>query len=356
MILPSRDSATRFLIIRRDNIGDLVCTTPAVHALRRQFPRARIALLVNSYNAEVVARNPDVDEVYVYTKFKHRPENQPLGRYLWERLRTFLRLRRARFDYAIIAGSAEAAIHRTARLARFFGARHVVAFVDSAGQAIQGVDLPVARPNQSLHEVEHAFRLVSLFGVEEPPSPVRIYPDSTQVERTRAALSRQQESTSPLIAVHISARKPSNRWPAARFLELIEQLHSSYGAEFVLLWAPGSNDDPKHPGDDAKAEEILSAAKNLPVTPWPTHELSALISALACSDAMICSDGGAMHLAAALNKPILCFFGDSDASHWRPWGVSHVVLQPPSRQASDISVADALAAFAKVMPAPARQS
>ena len=43
-----KDSAASFLVIRRDNIGDLVCTTPLFEALRLRFPSARIDALTNS--------------------------------------------------------------------------------------------------------------------------------------------------------------------------------------------------------------------------------------------------------------------------------------------------------------------
>ena len=61
---------SRILLIRRDNIGDLVCTTPVFRALRERWPRAHIGVLVNSYNAPVLENNPDVDAVYAYTKAK----------------------------------------------------------------------------------------------------------------------------------------------------------------------------------------------------------------------------------------------------------------------------------------------
>jgi ADP-heptose:LPS heptosyltransferase len=59
---------------------------------------------------------------------------------------------------------------------------------------------------------------------------------------------------------------------------------------------------------------------------------------------MICSDGGAMHIGAALDKPIVCFFGNSDSTHWHPWAVPYVLLQPASRDVADISVDEAHAA------------
>ena len=67
-------ASERILVVRRDNIGDLILTTPLLHALRRARPQAHIAALVNSYNAPVLDGNPDVDAVHVYDKAKHRPD------------------------------------------------------------------------------------------------------------------------------------------------------------------------------------------------------------------------------------------------------------------------------------------
>lgn len=53
-------SQTRILIVRRDNIGDLICTLPLISAIRQLNPKARIDMLVNSYaGAPVVLGNPD---------------------------------------------------------------------------------------------------------------------------------------------------------------------------------------------------------------------------------------------------------------------------------------------------------
>jgi hypothetical protein len=103
--VPAPQSIERLLVIRRDNIGDLVCTTPLIAALRRRFPRARICALVNSYNLPVLEGNPDLDAVYAYTKAKHRPPGTGILSVYWDRLRVMLALRRERFDYAIIAGA-----------------------------------------------------------------------------------------------------------------------------------------------------------------------------------------------------------------------------------------------------------
>ena len=74
-----------------------------------------------------------------------------------------------------------------------------------------------------------------------------------------------------------------------------------------------------------------------------------MIAGLAACDAIVCSDGGAMHIAAGLGKPIACFFGDSAVARWRPWGVRHIVLQAPSRKVEDISFKEAIDALSRLL-------
>src|SRR5512141_672933 len=64
--------ALKILVIRRDNIGDLVCTTPLISALRLRHPRAHIAALVNTYNRQLLEGHPDLDAVYAYDKAQRR--------------------------------------------------------------------------------------------------------------------------------------------------------------------------------------------------------------------------------------------------------------------------------------------
>jgi heptosyltransferase III len=84
----------RILVIRRDNIGDLVCATPLLAALRARYPQAHIAALVNSYNAGVLAGNPAVDAVHAYTKLKHRNRGESWLGTLLHRFRVLRELRK----------------------------------------------------------------------------------------------------------------------------------------------------------------------------------------------------------------------------------------------------------------------
>lgn len=55
--MPNTDSP-KILVVRRDNIGDLICTTPLLHAIRLRYPSAYVAVLMSSYNVEYCTITP----------------------------------------------------------------------------------------------------------------------------------------------------------------------------------------------------------------------------------------------------------------------------------------------------------
>ncbi|MBM3508356.1 MAG: glycosyltransferase family 9 protein, partial [Alphaproteobacteria bacterium] len=104
----------------------------------------------------------------------------------------------------------------------------------------------------------------------------------------------------------------------------------------MLLWAPGAADDPRHPGDDVAPAKVLDQSGGGNLIPVPTPDLATLIAALSLARLVICPDGGAMHLAAALGKPVVALFGDSPVARWRPWGVAHRIVRPESGDLADL--------------------
>lgn len=337
----------KILVVRRDNIGDLVCTTPFIRALREALPQARIDALVNSYNLPVLAGNPDLDHAYAYTKAKHR-EGGSLLEVHWRRLRLMWELRRRNYDLVILAGDGDR--QRAMNLARWIHPRRIAGFLAPGETDSQGLDLAVVLDDRPRHAVEITCRLLEPLGLATTPPALRLVPEDQAADTARHALAMQSwfRPEQATVAIHISARKPPQRWPAASFAALMERLHAAYGFQFMLFWSPGDEDNPLHPGDDRKAAAILDATRGLPVLAYPTHHLRDLVGGLSCCQAMICSDGGAMHLGAGLGLPIVCFFGNSDAVRWRPWGVPHELLQPASRNVQDIDVDQALAAFGRL--------
>jgi ADP-heptose:LPS heptosyltransferase len=340
-----REGTPRFLVIRRDNIGDLVCTTPLIAALRERYPEGHIAALVNTYNRAVLAGNPDVDAVYAYEKGKHRGAGRSILAVYADRLRMVLALRREKFDYAILATPGFAA--HALRLATLAGARHVLGYVEP-GKAHPRLDmtLPYDRSAER-HEVEQVFTLLEALGIRGSPPATRVFPDPGERRDLEKSLPSIGQDA-PIVGVHISARRIRQQWPAANFAALIRAIASRHAVRFLLLWSPGEADNPMHPGDDDKAREIVKICGNIALLACPTKTLSRLIAALSLCDCVVCPDGGAMHLAAALAKPILCLFGDSPPERWRPWKTQHELLRPESRDLRDLEVDQALAGFERL--------
>lgn len=317
----------RILVIRRDNIGDLLCTTPLLAALRRTWPDAWIGVLANRYNAPILAGNPDIDIFFAYEKAKHRAEGK--GRLeVWRETAWLLwQLRRIKLDMVLCASPG------ARRFARLLAPRQIIE-ADRSGDG---------------HEVEITFRLLAALGLETSPGPLVLHADAAHRAQMQAVLDLTK-GNARCLAVHISARKPKQRWSIERYAELIRRILAAGLADWVLLfWAPGPESDPQHPGDDDKAARLLDELAGLPVTPVPTHTLEELVAGLSLADAVICSDGGAMHIAAALGKPVVCFFGNSSAKRWHPWGVAYELLQKPSQDVIDIGVDETLEALQRLM-------
>lgn len=321
----------KILVIRRDNIGDLVCTTPLFAALRKHYPNARIDALVNSYNGPVLAGNPDLDHVYAYSKHKHVAGRQSRIAWLRDRLALLWQLRRQKFDLIILAKSSFD--QHGLRFARQIGGRKILGFAPVDGKTVD-LDIAVPEgPGEHEHEVELVLRLLPPLGIVSAPGPLKVVP-----------VCMAEDTITAPIAIHISAREEERQWPVEKWIALTRQLLAKTGISVMLLWAPGSRDDLKHPGDDELATALLNAlsdSERQRVLPRPTQTLPELVAALSEARLLICCDGGALHIAAGLGKPVVGLFQNHPIkyNHWYPWGVPHRVVRSPVSRVEDIEVA-----------------
>lgn len=331
------DERPRILVIRRDNIGDLVCATPLFSALRMRYPHAHIAALVNSYNAGVLDGNPDLDAVHAYTKLKHRMPGESLLATLVASWRLFSALRVPAFDHVILAKSGFDR-HGLA-LARRLRPRGIIGFAPPGLAEAKSITVPLPPPPEDeMHETEVIMRLGAPLGIAGPPGPLRVFAAPERVTRWR---SRFPDARRRWVGLHISARKASKTWPTERFVELAQRLSADQTVGIVLLWSPGPAEDPRHPGDDARAAAMASAVgAGVVLVPARTESLEDLIAVLSLCHAFIGSDGGAMHIAVGLGLPVVAFFENiaSKMRHWHPWRVPHEIVSPQTADFSGIPV------------------
>lgn len=331
----------RILIIRRDNIGDLLCTTPAIRALRRRFPQAEISVLANSYNAPVLAGNPDIDHTFSYTKAKHAKRGKL--RAWWNEWQLYRQLKNRRFDLIIQANPGPH--DRTARLVRYLRGKHRLGVVNTRPDRCYNIALLPA-DIAGRHQVERVMSLLAPLGIADAPGPMILaQPAPTDIPATQRL---PQQPGQLWIGIHISSRKQCNRWDIARFKELIAAFPNTWRA--ALFWSPGPKNDLMHPGDDEDAAALVAALPDK-VLPFPTQSLNDLIVGLSQCTMLVCSDGGAMHIGAALGKPIVAFFGCTDPQAWGPWHVPNVVLHGNGNLAG-ISTAQTLAAVQQLVEPP----
>lgn len=319
------------LIICRDNIGDTIVTTPLIRSVSEEL-NFEVDVLANSYNAAVLDGNSNINNVYTYKKTHHREANESVVKILLNRLALLVKLRRQRYDVVFIAkGRWDKRVLRWVPLIR---PAKVVALGDHDHPLITDLVIPPSDGNE--HCVVRMHRLLEPFDTKEAPGPLEMMADPQRVLAAREKYGIP--ATLPVFALHISSRKERQRWSAENFAALAHRIAAMTPCHLILLWSPGDENNPRHPGDDAKAAKVMSLCEGLPITAVPTHQLEEMIVATQLCNFLICSDGGAMHVAAALNKPIVALFGNSDPIHWAPWAVPHKVIQKDDENVMSISV------------------
>lgn len=321
------------LIIRRDNIGDLVCTTPLIEGAKIAYPDARLFLLVNKVTEDVVKHNPHIDRIFVYKKSKHRANNESALSVHFQRLKMFIQLRKIKFDAVILANPVPCKY--SLRLAKMAGARHIIG-ADSGDKAIEK---PFRRSDfKGKHQVEHAFSYLS--AISDKPQdipPVHVYLTEEERHDARTRLQALLPDVRPLVAIHISSRSAKRRWPVERYAEIIQRLQAENN-RVLIFWSPQGTLGPDDIGDEERARQLLDACDSRYVALYPTASIRELMAGFDLCQRILCSDGGQMHIAAGLGKPQVVFFGDTDKDIWHPWSGEYHILQSASGDCVDITV------------------
>ena len=316
--LKNGKSTVNILIIRRDNIGDLLCTTPLLRGLKDQLKISRLDLVTNAYVAPILKGSYLIDNLYIYHKIKHG--HTSFLKAMLERVRLIFSLRKHHYDYIL------AFDHRAINLTRYLRKSKIVTPIEDWTKGT---------------EVQRVWELGERLGLKGIPGPLELPPHLYQPSHNKKGKE--------YLGIHISARRLRQQYPAKQWIELIHKLNNlNPKITFHVFWSPGDLNNPIHPGDDKKAKILKNALKNLPIKFIPTLTLESLIKGIQTCDSMIMADGGAMHIAAALNLPIIALFGDSDQRRWRPHGVPHIILQENTNDVRDIKATSIVNAWKSI--------
>ena len=318
------NTAPNILVIRLGLLGDMMCTTPMLEAIKKHFPGGRLCLLSNEYNRPVVTRNPFIDRLYTYIHSKERQRNPRQGLLvsLIDAWRLKRDLRNEHFDWVIICN---AGFHKASvRIAQKLRPAKIISATREDGSYDYHVDYPIhGLLNEPIrHEAVRTFDLLAPLGINPTELPEHL---TLTADPEALADLRQQYASTPdqlIIAVHISARDRRREWPIENFAALIHSIRDNLpNPRFWIIHAPN---------DNARAHQlkpVIEGVQHQFMTPANTEQL---IATLALSTVVVCQEGGILHLAAGLKKPVIGLFENTPEKigAWFPWGVSHVTIKP----------------------------
>jgi len=301
----------RILITRTDRIGDVVLSTPVIEALRKRFPKAILSMMVTPQTAPLVSGNPYLDEVIIYDKKGSERS--------WQGTWAFAKqLKRKDFSLAIHLHPTNRS-HWVSYLAgipvrigyRYKNYRLLTHAIDHAKQ--EGIR----------HEAEYNFDLLKLVDVPVPQIIKSFVPvqDQAQLEWEKIKLEHSL-SAKEFFVMNPGASCPSKVWPPSRFAELANDLTQKYQMPVVLV---GSKDEEALSN---QIKEWVNSAQVIVLT--GSLNLSQLICALKEARLLVSNDTGPVHIAAAVDTPVISLFGRTQPglspARWKPLGDKSFVI------------------------------
>lgn len=314
-VLPRRGPVqppARILLLRLERIGDLLMTLSALEAVRRTWPGARVDLVVGSWNRDLARQLPWVDDVMV---FDASWLSRSPGKVSLSDVRDAVSGWR-RADYAL-GINLEGDIRSNLLLA-FSGARVRVGFPMAGG----GPLLTHAVPHEATrHTADNALELVRVaaraFKTTVPadlePYPAVPLPAGTIERAARVLREAGWDGHSKLVGVHASGGRAIKQWHSDRFGRVAGALARALSATIVFT-GTADETDPIKAAIAAVPEgvTVVDVSGKLDVL-----HLAAVLKALSL---YITGDTGPMHLAAAMDTPVVALFGLSDPRRYAPRG------------------------------------
>lgn len=307
--LPS--SPSRILVVRLDSIGDVLLSEPAIAALRRRFPQARLDVVVGAAGKSILEGHPAIDNLILYEAPWHaawRGQVVSWRKQLGGLLRILARLRRGRYDLAYeLRGD-----FRDIAFAAASGARARVGNGERGGGFFLTRDV---RPPATAHHLEKALAIAAASGACGPVETPRLY--LSESDRALAQSLLPLVENAPYVALHLGAGFPSKCLPVGRFATIAREL-ALRGIRPVVVGGP----------DDAPRLAELRALLDIPLVDLVGRlTVKETAAVLARCSLFIGNDSGPMHLAAAMGTPVVAAFGPSAAEAYHPRGVPYRLIK-----------------------------
>jgi lipopolysaccharide heptosyltransferase II len=298
----------KLLIIKLSSLGDIILSTPGLRAIRERFPRHKISFLVGEESKEVLLRCPYIDELLVVDL-----KNKDKG--LKGLLAISRVLRKKNFDLVIDLQNNRAS--------------HLLAFLSLSIERY-GYDNKklsfllnhrIRDDKPAIDPVTHQFRLLKMLGIDLKDNRLELWPGKDDDEYVESLLNTEWLSADQkIIGININASKRwlTKCWPKGHIAKLCEEL----GLRNMRVVITGTHDDA------AEANALISMVKNTKIinacAKTTVNQLACLIKR--CS-LYISADSSPLHIAAAMNVPVIAFFGPTDPARHMPPSRNSLVIR-----------------------------
>ena len=313
----------RLLIVRLSAMGDVIHTLPAAQALRDAFPQAMIGWVIEERWAELLcapgtprrgprsAQRPLADWVHPVSLTGWRkslltiPTMQQIAK-VWNDVRA------ARYDVAV---DLQGAI-RSAVLANWSGARVVYGATEprESPASLWYTRSVIAR---GTHVIQQNLSVAEAVGQRKMNVPHVEFPRDAGAER-RIEQQLADATIGEFAILNPGAGWGAKRWPAERYGRVARALAGD-GVRTILNYGPGEED--LAGAAEAASEGAARAMK---------YSISELIALTRRAKLFVGGDTGPLHLAAALQVPVVAIFGPTDPARNGPYGTRSIVLRNPA--------------------------
>lgn len=301
------------MLVQLGDIGDVVLTTPCIRALRENYPRARIVVVVWGKAAELLEDCPWLDQVIAVTKS---------SRSIWEEPRVqidfFRRLRSLHCDLAIDLRTGT----RGAIMAFLSGASQRIGFYAEDGELwrnrlFTGLLKREYTPGQ--HVVDYLLCLLAAFGISTEQRIPALAVVADKQEKIRLLLEREGIlQDKKIVAVQPFSLWQYKEWGKEKYIDLIRWLMAEYGVAVIVTGAAGEKD---------RTEEIIRGCGAGCYNFAGKTSIATYAALLQKCRLFIGVDSAGLHIAAAVGTPTIGIFGPSSPVSWAPVGRQHLMVQ-----------------------------
>ncbi len=305
----------KILLVRLSAIGDVVHGLPVAVALRKRFPQARIAWLVEEKIAPLIENHPALDEIWTVPKAWMKSFSTI--RDLRKRLREFSP------DVAIDLQG----LLKSSFAAWLSGAKTRIGFGGKDGrEGSRWLNNRLVTPTRD-HVIDRNLQLLEPLGITDcvvefqlPEKPE----DHDAAEKILAGLGL----TGAFAVLNVGAGWDSKLWREDRYAEVARHLKSKHDLPSLVVWAG--------PREQVMAEQVVKDAGDAAILA-PRTSLGELASISRKAALFIGSDTGPLHIAVAVGTRCVGLYGPMSAKRNGPYGTANRSVQIRSLEGTNIN-------------------